>query len=82
MNASSKASTTTAYTINEGESIQLQRPERFKKVYRVEDAGERYQANELGQTEHIPQITFYFHGFPGFLTVDYDAELVTNRKER
>lgn len=71
-----------AYMIDEGQSIQLPGTDRWKKVYRVEDAGVRY-ADEGGARWHIPQIRFHYNapprsGLSGTLLVDYDAELVTH----
>jgi hypothetical protein len=73
-------STVTAYEIRPGQVVILPGIRRPKKVYRCEDAGVRYQINELGQTEHIPQIRFHVNappkaGIPGTVLLDFDAEV-------
>jgi hypothetical protein len=71
-----------AYMVDEGHSIQLPGSRRWKRIYRVEDAGVRYDHRD-GAVWHIPQIRFHYNapersGLPGTLTVDYDEELITH----
>lgn len=74
---------TPAYLINEGDSVQFPNTGRFKKVYRVEDAGVRFSTNDIGQAEHIPQITCHVNaptrsGIGGTYTCDFDTDVVAS----
>lgn len=72
--------TSPAYMIVAGQSVTFPGMARPKKVYRVEDAGTRYQVNDLGQTESVCQIRFHINappqsGQPGTFLHDWDDDL-------